>query len=293
MVIDQLLSMGVLSWNFRLEQPGFAILFIGLGFVAVHHFLVNERMLHSIEQEIEIAQRIQKSNLPASINFPQNIDIAARYVPMSRVAGDFYDIQTIDETGVGLVIADVSGHGVGAALIGSMLKICFASQVHYIADPARVLIEINRTLQGKIETSFITACSLFIDFENEIIRYSIAGHPPPILLRKSNSEIIKLNHASTIIGPFPNTIYENATLNIVKDDRLVLFTDGITEANNKSGELFGEDRLEALIKVSSTYSVDRAADLIIEQISDWSGRSHKTSFDDDLTLIIIDAFSKK
>ncbi len=181
MLIDQLISMNVLSWGVRLQQPGFAVLFVGLGFVAVHHFFENERKLHSVEQEIEIARRIQESNLPAKMDLPKGIDIAARYVPMSTVAGDFYDIQSKDDTGIGILIADVSGHGIGAALIGSMLKVSFAAQAPHIDDPAYVLTEINRILHGKMENSFVTACAVFIDFKRGVLRYSIAGHPPPIL----------------------------------------------------------------------------------------------------------------
>jgi len=291
MLIDQLLSMGILSWGFRLEQPGFAVLFVGLGFVAVHHFLVNERKLHSIEQEIEIARRIQESNLPARIDFPRGIDIAARYVPMSMVAGDFYDVQTKDETGAGILIADVSGHGVGAALIGSMLKICFASQVQYISDPAHVLTEINRILQGKIETSFVTACSLFIDFRNEILRYSTAGHPPPFLQRRSNHEIIRLTRAGTVLGPFQNFVYENEELTLAKGDRLVLYTDGIIETKSKNGEFYGDDRMEAVIKAHSNDSPECCAGQIVEQVIKWSGRSGTRYLDDDLTLIVADVLT--
>ena len=90
------------------------------------------------------------------------------------------------------MIADVSGHGIGAALIGSMLKVCFASQVPHIADPAHVLTEINRIIHGRIESSFVTACAVFIDFKNGVLRYSIVGRLPPILWRKSGSESIRL-----------------------------------------------------------------------------------------------------
>ena len=292
LVIDQLLSMGVLSWEFRLEQPGFGVLFIGLGFVAVHHFLVNERKLHSIEQEIEIARRIQESNLPATINLPGGIDIAAKYVPMSTVAGDFYDFQTTNSGGVGILIADVSGHGVGAALIGSMLKVCFASQAPHIADPAHVLTEINRILQGKMKDSFVTACCLFIDFEKEIIRYSIAGHPPPFLQSKSNPELKRLTRAGTILGPFPDTVYENEELHLAKGDRLVLYTDGLVETKGKTGELYGDDRLEALIKAQSGHSAEFTASQIVERVIKWSGRSGVGALDDDLTLIVADVLTE-
>jgi phosphoserine phosphatase RsbU/P len=293
LVIDQLLSMGVLSWEFRLELPGFGVLFLGLGFVAVHHFLVNERKLYSIEQEIEIARRIQESNLPATINLPRGIDIAAKYVPMSTVAGDFYDFQTINPTGVGILIADVSGHGVGAALIGSMLKVCFASQAPHVADPAHVLTEINRILQGKMKDSFVTACSLFIDFENEIIRYSIAGHPPPFLQSKSTSTLMRLTRAGTILGPFPETVYENEELHFTKGDRLVLYTDGLVETKGKTGELYGDDRLEALIKAHSGDSAEFSANQIVEQVIKWSGRSGVGALDDDLTLIVADVLTER
>lgn len=248
--------------------------------------------LQSIEQEIEIARRIQKSNLPANTNFPGGVDIAARYVPMSTVAGDFYDIQTKNETGVGILIADVSGHGVGAALIGSMLKICFASQAPYIDDPAHVLTEINRILQGKMEDSFITACSLFVDFKNKILRYSIAGHPPPFLLRKSDREIVRLTHAGTILGPLPNVAFENEVLRLGKGDRLVLYTDGLIETKGKTGEFYGDKRLEALIKSSSGEAPEFTADRIVEQVIKWSGRSAGRSLDDDLTLIVADVLTE-
>ncbi|MGA9118186.1 MAG: PP2C family protein-serine/threonine phosphatase [Bacteroidota bacterium] len=288
LVVDQLVSMGFISRQVDLQQPGFAVLFLGLGVVAVHHFFVNERKLHSIEQEIEIARRIQESNLPAGVNFPRGVDIAARYVPMSTVAGDFYDVQTNDETGVGIFIADVSGHGVGAALIGSMLKVGFASQASHIADPALVLTEINRILQGKIKDSFVTACSLYIDFKKGIVRYSIAGHPPPLLWRKSNLEVVRLASAGTILGPFPNFVYGNDEVPVGKGDRLVLYTDGVVETRNKAGEFYGDDRLEALVSGHSDDSPEVFADQIVEQVIKWSGRSGGRSLDDDLTLIVAD-----
>ena len=259
-----------------------------MGVVAVRHFFANERKLQSIEQEIEIARRIQESNLPARVNFPRGVDIAAKYVPMSTVAGDFYDVQTNDAMGVGVIIADVSGHGVGAALIGSMLKVCFASQAANIADPALVLTQINRILQGKIKDSFVTACSLYIDFQKGIVRYSIAGHPPPLLRRKSDSEIIRFAGGGTILGPFPNFVYQNEQLPLGKGDRLILYTDGVVETKNKAGEFYGDNRLEALVKAQAGDSPEACANQIVGQVIKWSGRSGGGSLDDDLTLIVVD-----
>ena len=257
----------------------------------MHHVFANERKLLVIEQEIAIAWRIQQSNLPTNLKPPEGLAIAARYIPMSAVAGDFYDFQMKNETGIGMLLADVSGHGIGAALIGSMLKIAFASQTENLADPAKVLTEINRILRGKIEGSFVTACSIFIDITNFRLYYASAGHPPSLLWKKSKREMYKFPLGGTILGPFPNPIYENLTLNISNNDRLVLYTDGVSETINKAGELFGNDRLEAFIEEHSSDSADRTADQFIEHLYKWSGKSRDSSFEDDLTLIIIDITS--
>jgi len=104
------------------------------------------------------------------------LDIAARYLPMSAVAGDFYDFLFIDEKRIGILIADVTGHGIPAALIASMLKVAFAAQAHHANDPACVLAGLNRALCGKFEEHFVTAAYLFIDLQNYLLRYSAAGH---------------------------------------------------------------------------------------------------------------------
>jgi serine phosphatase RsbU (regulator of sigma subunit) len=290
--IDNLINIRILFWGVHLEHASFLVLCAGLGYVAVHHFSSNERKLLGIEQEIEIARRIQRSNLPGNLRSPSGIEIAARYVPKSTVAGDFYDIQIKEGTGVGMLIADVSGHGIGAALIGSMLKVAFAAQVECLSNPARVLTEINRILQGKIEHSFVTACSLFIDIVNGRVLYANAGHPPPLLWRSSKKEVSRFPLGGTILGPFPEITYENATLDLAKDDRIILYTDGIIETRSRTGEFFGDDRLEAFVKGHSSDSANSFADHFIGHLSLWSGRSQERELDDDLTFIVIDVVAE-
>jgi sigma-B regulation protein RsbU (phosphoserine phosphatase) len=291
-IIDQLISTGIIILGFQLEQLSFGVLFTGLGFVAVHHFFINEKKLHSIEQEIEIARRIQQSNLPNNFSSPLGLDIAARYIPMTTVAGDFYDIRIKEKTDVGLLIADVSGHGVGAALIGSMLKVAFASQTENLTNPVRMLTEINRILQRKIEDSFVTACYVLFDIINSRIVYTNAGHPPPFLWNATKKEFIRLSLGGTVLGPFESSVYKCETLNIAKGDRLVLYTDGFIEAKNRAGELFGEERLEEFLRAHLSGSANSTADQLIEYVSKWSGKMNKKSYDDDLTLIIIDVVSE-
>ena len=285
-VIDQLKSIGVLSWSVSLQAPGYGVLFIGLGFVGIHHFIFNDRKLQSIEKEIELARRIQRSNLPDNLQSPPGIDIAARYVPMSTVAGDFYDIHVDGGGGIGILIADVSGHGVGAALIGSMLKIAFASQAEGIADPARVLSAINRILRGKIEESFVTACCVYIDPKRRILKYSSAGHPSPLLVKTSTGRLLRLSESGLMLGPFPDAQYKNETIRVSRGDRLLLYTDGIVETRNRQGEFYGEERLERLLVERREAAGEESVDRVVQEVLRWRGKG--SSLDDDLTLMIVD-----
>ena len=285
---DQIVNMNWLPWNVHIEHTGMLLAFAGMAFVTVHHIFANEKKLLGIEQEIEIAKRIQQSNLPGGLQSPQGLSIAARYIPMSGVAGDFYDFQIRDEKHVGILIADVSGHGVGAALIGSMLKIAYSSQVEHLDDPAKTLTEINRMLFGKIEDSFVTAFSIFIDLDKQILHYASAGHPPALLWNKTTREMNQSEIGGTILGPFKNSAYENMFLDISTGDRLLLYTDGIIETENKSGEFFGDDRLQAFIEAHADDTADHTADQLIDHLFKWAGKSRQSSLEDDLTLIIID-----
>jgi serine phosphatase RsbU (regulator of sigma subunit) len=287
-MIDNLVVLRLFPWNVHLEQPVLVVLWLfGVGYIAAHLFFSNEAKLLAIEKEIDIARRIQLSNLPENLRAPPGLEIAARYFPMSAVAGDFYDIGIKDETGVGILIADVSGHGVGAALIGSMLKIAFASQAENLSDPARVLTQINRILQGKVEESFVTAFTLFIDVTKGTLRFAGAGHPPPLLWSPSKRKLERLSTGGTVLGPFPDTVYENADLTLEKDDWLVLYTDGIIETRNRAGELFGETRLGEFIETHALASAEGAADELMKHLATWSGKSVESPPDDDLTLIVM------
>src|SRR5277367_811642 len=119
--------------------------------------------LITIQKELETARQIQLSILPSEIPRIEGLDIAARYIPMAEVAGDFYDFIVVDEKRIGILVADVSGHGMPAALIASMLKIALSAQGAHAADPAQVLAGLNQTLCGKFQHHYVTAAYLFVD----------------------------------------------------------------------------------------------------------------------------------
>ncbi len=171
---------------------GFLVFVACLGYVSARRTFANEERLLAINKELEIARRIQASTLPQNVPALTGLEIAARYVPMSAVAGDFYDFLSVDEKRVGVLVADVTGHGVPAALIASRLKVAFAGQAAHAHDPARVLTGLNRALSGKFEEHFVTAAYLFVDLEKNLLRYSAAGHPPLLLAWRATGKVVEI-----------------------------------------------------------------------------------------------------
>src|SRR5215471_20026428 len=143
------------------------------------------RQLQTLNSELDMARQVQSSILPREIPDVPGLEIVARYLPMHSVAGDFYDFIVVDEKHVGILIADVFGHGLPSALIASMLQSAFAAQSAHASDPVRVLSELNRALFGKFRSHFVTAAYVFLDLEKSIVNYAGAGHPPLLVWRKS------------------------------------------------------------------------------------------------------------
>ena len=246
-----------------------------------------ERQLSEIQQELEMARKIQMTILPREVPKIEGLEIAARYVPMTSVAGDFYDFLTVDEKRFGFLVADVSGHGVPAALIASMLKIALPAQAANAADPARVLAGLNQALCGKFERHFVTAAYLFVDMEKGTIDYAGAGHPPIILYDRAKRSARALQHNGLFLGMFPGGKYSSVRLPIAAGDRCVVYTDGIAEAPNPSGEEFGLDGLLKIVDAEPDLPSNAFADRILEAVARWTGRSAAQNNDDDITLVVI------
>ena len=153
----------------ELEPFGFTILIGCLAIIAVRRVLDDAERLVAINRELEIARRIQLSLLPQRLPRVSGLTIAARYRPMTAVAGDFYDFLELDAKRLGILIADVSGHGVPAALIASMVKVALAAQRDHADHPAAVLAGMNDVLCGQLAGQYVTAAYLFIDTESRLI----------------------------------------------------------------------------------------------------------------------------
>jgi phosphoserine phosphatase RsbU/P len=264
------------------------LVFVGcLGYVSAYRTFVNEERLLAIHKELQIAQQIQSSTLPRSVPALAGLDIAARYVPMSAVAGDFYDFLLVDERRVGVLIADVTGHGVPAALIASMLKVAFAGQSAYADDPARLLTGLNRALCGKFDDHFVTAAYIFVDMEACTLRYAGAGHPPLFLASRANG-VRQIEENGLMLGLFPEAEYTATEIPLRSGDRCLLYTDGILEAMDTSQQEFGKARLQQSLEANHDLSATEFSSALLSEVSRWSGHAKGRRQKDDITLVAID-----
>ena len=243
--------------------------------------------LLAMQKELETARQIQLSILPDEIPRIQGLDIAARYIPMNAVAGDFYDFIVVDDKHLGILVADVSGHGMPAALIASMLKIALAAQVAHAADPARVLLGLNQALCGKFQHHYVTAAYMYVDMVKRTLTYAGAGHPPLLLWGGSSAGVRDVAENGLFLGKFDFATYSSVEVPLEGGDWGLLYTDGIPETTNQSGTEFGTDRFKQFLAAEQNTSADHFANGLLKELSSWSARAPGEDLDDDITLVAI------
>ncbi len=262
-----------------IEPVGFLILLVGLGSTAARRSLANERKLIDVEQELATARRIQNSIIPHSAPGLLSLRLATRYQAMTSVAGDFYDFLQTGEYLLTILVADVSGHGVPAALVACMLKVCFAAQREQANNPAGVLAGLNAMLRGSLGGQYVTAACAAIDVEARTIIYAGAGHPSSLLLQRHARKVVQLSENGLFIGPFPNAAYSNISVPFQSGDKLLLYTDGIIEACGPDGQEFGRERLEHLLLDTEDLEPAEFVEELFQRIS-------TPAQQDDLTVVL-------
>jgi len=243
--------------------------------------------LHVMQREMETARQIQLSILPRQITAINGLDIAARYIPMTSVAGDFYDFILIDKMRMGILVADVSGHGMPAALISSMLKIALAAQTEFATDPARVLSGLNQSLCGKFQGHFVTAAYVVIDTAKETILYAGAGHPPLIVRDQSANSTREFVENGLFLGFFPEATYTAIELPFKRGDWAVMYTDGIPETTNLSDEQFGVERFKEFLQSNNNFAAEEFVDGFLGKLNLWADSASGREPEDDITLVAI------
>lgn len=264
-----------------LEPYGFAVFLSCLGVVAARRTMHRDKELREIQRELELARQIQLSLLPAAFPPSPAFRVAARYVPMRAVAGDLYDFLVVEDGHAGLLIADVTGHGVPAALIAGMVKMAAISQRPQAGSPGRLLAAMNTALCGNTQGQFVTAAYAYLDAHQGSLRYAAAGHPPLLVLREGR--ITEIAENGLLMAAVDEVEYADSSFPLQRGDRVLLYTDGLVEARNSKGVLFGEEALETALAETASLEADAAADAIIRRVQDWA----KTQ-EDDLTILVCD-----
>jgi serine phosphatase RsbU (regulator of sigma subunit) len=242
-----------------------------------------EKERDRLESELELARRIQQRLLPAEPPSIPGLEIAGRSEPAREVGGDYYDHFDLGQGRVLLVIADVSGKGVPAALLMSGFRASLMSQDAQSLGPERLAERVNEFLHRSVETGkFVTAFLGFVDAASGRIVYANAGHNPPVLLRK-DGRVEWLAAGGVVLGIMPHFRFESGEATIEPGDLLALYTDGVTEGQNAAGELWGDDRLiEALRRLAARPAAE-AAEALVREVRAFEGEAGAA---DDVTVLM-------
>jgi sigma-B regulation protein RsbU (phosphoserine phosphatase) len=240
--------------------------------------------------ELQIAADIQKSFLPDVIPQIAGVDIAARTVMAKEVGGDFYDVipfevMTLEKGLLGLLVADVSGKGVPAALFMALSRIVVRTNALWHRDPARAIFDANNIITPDSQSGmFVTLFFGSLRETDRTLTYVNAGHNAPIVYRSHDGSLEELLPTGIVLGAVENREYISRTATINPGDIVVMYTDGVTESINAQEEMFGEDRLKAIIRDNAGRSAGGILEKILAGVREFTGDMPQF---DDITLLII------
>ena len=242
---------------------------------------VAERELQG--QELQQAREIQQSLLPKEMPQIEGFEIEGAWEPARVVGGDYFDVIKLSDTKLGICIADVVGKSVSAALLMANVQASVRAFATASASPASLCARVNSVLCANIGTGkFVTMFYGVLDAQEKLLTYTSAGHPQPILIG-AREEVTQLDNGGAVLGVFPDWSYEDSVVRLSAGGRLLLFTDGITEAARPDGEEFGEQRI---IEVMRTHARESASELKAALLAEVSGFC-ASQFSDDATLIVV------
>jgi len=241
-----------------------------------------EARLKQMESDLALARSVQRQLLPVRIPPLPNAHFETLFRPIAELGGDFFEFVVLPDR-LGLFICDVAGHGIPAALMASMVRIVLGNAAIDAGGPGDLLCRLNRQLLQTAGERYVTAFYATIDLRTLQIRFSSAGHIPPLLIRDGSA--IPLEAHGPLLGAFPKDEWDEAVFGLKRGDRLFFYTDGVTDCRDPSGEHYGEERLVRRLLKDRASSARFMLDSLFQEISDFvDGRA----FADDITAFAID-----
>lgn len=243
--------------------------------------------LEEKKYELKIAYKIQKSFLPDSIPEIKGFQLSALNIPAKEVGGDFYDFIPISDDKMGIVIADVSGKSVPAALFMALSRTVVRAKAKGNPQVAEVIREANKMIAEDSKTSmFVTFFYGILDEKEKNLKYVNAGHNPPLYFNDHGDDLFMLKARGMALGVMEEISLEEKEITLDKGDVVVFYTDGITEAMNKDKQLFGEERLLEEIKRNHHLSAEEITEKIQNSVLEFCGKEPQF---DDITLVVLKA----
>jgi sigma-B regulation protein RsbU (phosphoserine phosphatase) len=243
--------------------------------------------LEQQEKELETAREIQSRLIPKRIPQLPNLEIVGSYQPARAVGGDYFHVIKFTETRVAVCVADVVGKGIAAALLMANVQAAVKAFAAENVSPSEICVQLNRVLCSNLAPDkFVTFFYCFIDTVARTLRYSNAGHCFP-LLHRSRGDAEGLGEGGIVLGIIPDSKYWDVTMQFDPGNKILLFTDGITEATNTLGEEFGEARLRQELDGDSSNETATMHRRLMKQVSDFC----LGNFADDATLVLISFLS--
>jgi len=236
-------------------------------------------------QDVELAAQVQRMFLPTHRPSIRGLEIAGKMQPVSGVSGDYYSYIPIDEHTLQIVIADVAGKGVPAALLMSATAAAVQFEASGNRDILEVVNRLNRGLYSLSDSSrYVTLLLAHIDVRQRSLRYVNCGHNPALLFHAKTDDVVPMNSSCFPIGMFDRDACATNSVNLDTGDVLVFYTDGVIEAENLLEEEFGMERLSTLIRCGHTMSATDLMNHILKSVTDFS---RDVGFDDDVTILVV------
>lgn len=249
---------------------------------------VNEELL---ARDAEIAYNLRAAGqfqnlllLPHAPPDWSELDWGIHFAPLDHLGGDYYDFATPDDDHLGILIADASGHSIPAAMVAIMTRIAFADVAGTTTQPGAVLGAMNHRLQGLSGERFVTAFYGVLNRKSMVFRFATAGHPAPLLLDGETNEVRPLAAQGFLLGVMPDEVYYEKQVEVKPGDRIVFYTDGVTEARNPIGEQFETERL---IRCLTRHGRERSAAVIERLLGCQREFCDGFPYNDDVTLLTV------
>jgi serine phosphatase RsbU (regulator of sigma subunit) len=268
------------------QHPGFATRVMAIISMRLHRRTEVELKKRALERELAIGHKMQLSLLPQKTPQIPGWQFATHYQSAWQVGGDFYDFipRADNPHELCLVIADVTGKGVPAALYMAVARTLIRAETGKSHSPAHVLQRVNELIINDNRSPlFLSALYAILDTQSGILRYASAGHDPPLCLRRESGTVDELPAKGYLLGAFRNVAFNEQETALAVGDVLLLYTDGVSEARDAEGRFFGEERLKTAVAAAGDCSAEEIVGGIVTAVTDFTGPVAQA---DDLTILV-------